>query len=739
MSEKRNSSSPEISDDQIDALAEGKLHTSTLHDIYGLERQIRSALDGAGKFLSDDEKKAFEAKVQRFSTDKAGLNHLHGEIQTTIEQSKVLFSKFENSINGSSLSAKVKAVETEEFMKLSLPEKKIYIQQRLDDLRTLAESIGEIDEADLRIRLEELQKLSPKEIKKQKDANIHKYRRNLLANKKFFREESIRKHLAEFKIRSLHGQQEWLDAFPRELDARQLLHIEFEQYSSEYQNLFPNFEAMSRKEKRKALKSLERVLVEDARSILHKPQLARHTSEKTKKGYINFMEGKTIQGTKAAITIQARENALRHMEANIKGEAELGYKFEKFPEKYQKLHADFFKLDFDGKNKIIKKLELTEKQENERTAEYESLLLKEKEDNVISETTFKKYLNEFKKLKTAKEQEYYESEFKNEMRPRRDLLEKWKNLPAKLTNPLQDTFDQGSGTERKKLYLRLNPNDKEVQLENSRKREKSAEHAENPQIFQLLMQAQKSEEAQNFDQALMLYETILDIDPEHKLSHARIQLLRTYLGLPQLNISSDESMADKDETAQISHTEAKHAVEQAMAGETMKAKRRRLTMQHIALRLQQKSEQRNAGASDVRKRNAHLTSFETKLNEQLYERHHMTLQKGKATDVHTYDTTKFMNGGLQDQEFRERMWLYGQSIDPQKTTGNDVEIVNDGKKLTTGEAKILLQRQEKKAREEIVKIATGTTQDQERNPDRGTHKEIKKAMDTTDIQIDLKA
>jgi hypothetical protein len=595
--------------DQMEGLIQSSLDAPQIQRINELKNQIHKSIWEAQELSEKDKELLFMEFQKTDDTNRGELARFALKVNTVKAQSRTLTTDIARELR--SQRELDQAKELKKFLELSLEEKISYSEQ-------------------LKIRRE----------------NIGKYLGFLEKNKKHFSKKSRKEYLDQFKELSLKEQDEWIQKFEEELKIRQELTEKYESFSAEHQKLAVNFFELARHEKEFMIRRLEGILSCEYRAILY-GKFSKHVSETGKKNALAYFHH---QSTKIA----ARELALKMLEGQMKHEAELTFKFEKFPPEIQQKYFHFYDLDYEKKVDLLKKIkeEVGEKEyeKAERALNiyrYKELLKEARKNQHIATKTEKSFLTWFKNLETIKEQSDAMEAFEKEMEPRRKLLGKFREKVAKL-------------------------------------KEKEVPTKVKKQVSNRFVELSYHERLEFFENLENNIQKIMGFTPanENDIDDKKDQSAET---------KAPEKLVSKKKTPEQKEQNISAAIQKARQSIIFRKQQTAFTLANFFAQLAKNSEYANGGVSDSTRKIKDLNSDERKIQEALQKQtddEFILDQEGKATKIENINLEKIYNR-TDEGAFaaRKRKYARHQNLEEKQRNRKEIQIVaNDGRNMSGTEA-----------------------------------------------------
>ncbi|GEM_PF-6084117 len=670
---------------QLEALSNDSANTNSLAAINRLKEKINASIWQSDELSKKDKKQLYFELQAANDVSPQEIGKVAEKVQSVISESKKAISSFTGEIQAhrETIGANVEQ-ELKKFKELSLAEKLSYAE----------------------------------ELVKRRE-NISSYIKLLEENKIHFRASSRKRKLAMFKELDLAQQKDEIEhQFGEKLKIRAGITAKFQSFDEEHQRLISNFYELSIEERDKAVGRLEKLIEEKYHAILN-GKLSKHISAKSREWALKSF-GK--------LTIPKREQALKMLEAHMRHEAELSFKFEKFPPKIRAKHQKFFDLTYEEKEQELAKmkieLEETNKLDGKIAAlidEYEEKLDQEEQQGTISHETnvaFKDWITEqsLEKIRAANK----ETAFESQMRPRRKLLADFRKMLAqkKLTPAQRKTrlekFKALSGHERLEEYQKLKG---AKDLTNTDEKIETIKNIDE-QVLSMKKTAAAFEESFKMDEAEKMYRAILVLT-DNKDGHAQNRLKEI----------SGQKM------------QIKSALEKAKASSTFKHEQTAFTLGKLLATAAWKSELLHGGATTSGAKNKDLNSVDRKMQEGLQEMTagSMIVKKSRAEKVRTIDLARLHM--LDGNRFEELKRTYAPLQQDEQATLNRKELQmvdKDGKKITGRQALDEVANKEKALQKVLFeRTARELALLTARAPNPAMRKMMEKEVANTGLEVDL--
>jgi hypothetical protein len=434
---------------QLEQLEAGSGNTASVIKI----NDLRAAIGGKIKFAKDEgsisEKDAeqLQQDLERTDTDIQAVYKVGNTVENVIGESKKLLLEFANN-------EEVDEEELGVFKELTLSEKRAHVemlQKKLGSLQRRVSKFSEfLPEEQARIKmLKGNERAKYVEELNERRENVAGYAAILEKYRDYFSAQSAEEYMRDFKELALPKQVEWVKVFEAtQAKPRMELANRFGALPAKYRESaegaggIKNFNELSRHDKEALVLKLEEQRDFDADVDFSAD--SRHMSSKSREF------AKEIFGN-AGSTL--RKDMKVMLKKHMKAEADLSRKFELLPAGVRAAHPDFFELDFEKKEQVLKTLD---KEGVQLKDKYGQLLRGDLSRRNIGHGTHESFMRWFEERdlmgkKLAVNQEVYESE----MLPRRAMRARFeKEIPQEM-RAANTHFYELSRHDRMELFERL--------------------------------------------------------------------------------------------------------------------------------------------------------------------------------------------------------------------------------------------------------------------------------------------
>jgi hypothetical protein len=587
----------EFSEAQIRDYADGKSDTASVTQVNDLRDEILKKIAGAENdgIISRTDAVGLRNRLNETKRETSAVSKIDSEVSRVIEDSKSMIREFTGDKTGQK--------EVMFFKELSVEEKRTYLSRLKEEAEGLQKRFEGLKkympEADggfsYKTGIERAKCLE--ELNCRRD-NTYRYADLLDKNRICFSATEVDEQLGGFKDLSVNQQGNWLKDFEdKQLRPREKLVQRYDSLPQDYREQLVNFSGLNMQEKEAAVEKTEQEIKFNG-MVDSSPQsvnISRNSKKYAKEGY-----------RKAPPSL--RKEMMDMLFTHFAAEQALFTEFDKQPEEAKRRYPDFVELSFEKKQYIVKSLEKHD--DNLRT--YDLMLEKAVKDKVMSEATRDKYVSWFKE-RSLKDKETAINGFENEIKPRKELLERFeKELPDAVKRDNKRFYDLGHQDRMEMLEKLLTENAKKETKEEAnepeaKEKKKAGAELSAEQLKAMAARAVNLHQNGKVEQASAMYQTILIYDQDNEEA-------KLYLScLENKSPKKDEKAEDLDDNA------VADGIRNAKNEGSMLKKRKLLSVAGGIAGLVRNSDLSNQGRIHSSDKDTHLDDKERRLNHKVLE------------------------------------------------------------------------------------------------------------------------